>query len=320
MKQLYFFFLLLSFASVTAQNFTLVDSKVKTYPKKITAEKLAHKIAIDFNSDQDKVRAIFSWLSFNIRYDLNEFYNPKQKRIRFSYKNEADKQAKISAIKNNIATKTMLKRKGVCEGYAQAFAKICSLLKIQNQVIKGYVRNSSNDIGKIKTQTNHAWNAVKLNNKWLYIDATWAAGFVINGKWERNFNDYFFNIPKQKYLLTHYPENASWQPDIKKISLTTFFKQPIYATNFLKKGYKLLKPTNGILQVKKGTPINITLKNLNANQPIYCGFSNSNYAKKPKITITKNSTTISIIPPKRSKKLHLIINQQVMLDFLIKQY
>ena len=317
MKQL-FFLLLFTITSISAQNYLAIDSKIKTYPKLITADKLASKIAIDFNSDEEKVRAIFTWLSFNIRYDLEDFYNPKQKRIRFRYKDEADKQIKIKAIKDNIVKETLLKRKGVCEGYAQTFSKICSLLNIENEVIKGYVRNSYNDIGKIKNRTNHAWNAVKINNKWLYIDATWAAGAVTNGKWKRSFNDYFFNIPKEKYFFTHFPEDVTWQIRVKRMPLATFFKQPIYTSLFLKKEYKLLKPTSGIVHRKTDGTISFTIKNVSASQSIYCGFTGYKYAKKPKTTFNKNTVTINIIPPKNSKVAYLIIDKEVVLEFLIQ--
>lgn len=304
-------------SSLSAQDFSSVDTKIKTYPKLITADKLANKIATDFNSEEEKVRAIFTWLSFNISYNLEEFYDPTQKKVSFRYRNEDEKQSKIKAIKEAIVTKTLSNRSAVCEGYAQTFSKICSLLNIENEVIKGYVRNSSNDIGKIKNRANHAWNAVKLNNKWIYIDATWAAGAVMNGNWQRNFNDYYYNIPKEKYFLTHFPEDSLWQLRVKRMSLEAYFNQPIYASSFLSKKYELIKPTSGIIYKKANTPISFTLKNISPNQTIYCGFRGSKYAKKPTITFKKNTVIVSITPPKNSKEVYLIIDKEVVLEFLI---
>ena len=101
MRQLYFF-LLLTVSSLSAQDFSSVDNTVHSYPKLITAEKLATKIASDFTTDENKIRAVFIWLAKNVTYNLEESYNPKQKRIAFRYRNEAEKQAKIKAIKDNI--------------------------------------------------------------------------------------------------------------------------------------------------------------------------------------------------------------------------
>jgi len=65
MKQLVTFFLFLGIA-VQSQNYADVDAKVKRYPKFNSAQKLATKIASDFNSDADKIRATFIWLTENI--------------------------------------------------------------------------------------------------------------------------------------------------------------------------------------------------------------------------------------------------------------
>ncbi|MGB0892682.1 MAG: transglutaminase domain-containing protein, partial [Flavobacteriaceae bacterium] len=194
MKQLLLICLLITY-TVNSQDFSLVDTKVKTYPKLISSEKLAQNIKTDFSSDITKVRAVFTWIAQNIRYDLQEFLNPKQTSIRFSYSSEEEKNRKLKAIKEGIVSSTLSKRKAVCEGYAQTFSKVCDLLGIENEVIKGFVRNSPKEIGKPKLYSNHAWNAVKINNQWLYFDTTWAAGYLMNGKWQRNFNDYYFNIP-----------------------------------------------------------------------------------------------------------------------------
>ncbi|WP_299160825.1 transglutaminase domain-containing protein [uncultured Tenacibaculum sp.] len=316
MRQLYFF-LLLTVSSLSAQDFSSVDNTVHSYPKLITAEKLATKIASDFTTDENKIRAVFIWLAKNVTYNLEELYNPKQKRIAFRYRNEAEKQAKIKAIKDNIVRSTLATRKAVCEGYAQTFSKVCTLLNIENEVIKGYVRNSSYDIGKIMNNTNHAWNAVKINNKWQYIDATWAAGAVMNGKWQRNFNNYYFNIPKEKYFFTHYPEDSLWQLRIKRMGIDEYFNQPIYTSSFLKKDYILSKPTSGILKKDANSAIKITLKNIKSNQEIHFGFRGHQYMKQPTVSFKNNAAEITIVPPSNSKEAFLIIDGQVVLEFLI---
>lgn len=319
MKQLYLFLVfVITSATLSAQDFSIVDAKIKTYPKRITAKKLADKISTDFTSDNEKVRALFSWLAFNIRYDLIAFNNLSARKTQFSYRNEAEKKAKLKAIKDAIVQKTLARRSGICEDYAQTFANICTLLNIENEVIKGNVRISSNDIGKVNNQANHAWNAVKLNNKWLYLDATWAAGAVKNGRWQRNFNDYYFNIPKEKYFLTHFPEDILWQLRVKRMSLKSYFQQPIYTTDFLKKQYKLIAPTTGIITKKTNTPITFILENIAKNQAIYCGFKGLKYAQKPKISFEKNQTIVSILPPKNSNEVFLLIDKQVVAIFLIK--
>lgn len=316
MKRLFFLFFLLNWA-VNAQDFSLIEEKVIDYPKLTTAENLAKRIAKDFHSKELQVQAAFYWLSYNIKYDLEGYYNPRQKRISFKYKNEQEKLEKLQAIKDEIVNETLSNRKALCEGYAQTLAKIYSLLQIENEVIKGYVRNSSNDIANPKSNSNHAWNAVKLNNNWIYIDATWAAGMVNNGSWQQLFNSYYYNIPKEQYFKTHYPENKLWQLRVGRMEKDDFYNQPIYSSAFLQSDLQLISPKKGILN--GSTPIEIKLKNLSENQTIFLGYSGYRYAVKPdKIVIKNNITTITTLPPKNSKQVYLIIDKEVMLEFLFQ--
>ena len=317
MKQFFIFLFFITF-SVSAQDFSLVDSTVKTYPKILTAEKLADRIAQDFSSNSAKVRAVFSWLTQNIRYDLVEFYNPDPKKIQFQYSTEEEKQQKLKAAIHKIASETFSSRKAVCEGYARAFAEVCNLLDLENEVITGNVRNSIAEIGKIVQFENHAWNAVKLNGKWQYFDATWGAGYEDNGKWKRDINDYFFDIPKQKISLTHYAEDTLWRLRTKRISKKTFYNQPIYTAAFLKSNLKLISPTTGIIKRKTDGFIEFQLENIDKNQHVFLGFNGSNMAKIPKVILKENLATIKIIPPAEAKEAYLIIDNTVVLEFLIK--
>ncbi|GFD80348.1 hypothetical protein KUL118_32100 [Tenacibaculum sp. KUL118] len=316
MKQLLFLFFLAT-TILSAQDFSLIEEKVNGYSKFSKVERLAQQIASDFKTEEQQVQAAFYWLSYNIRYDLDAYYRPKNKRISFRYRNEQEKLAKLQAIKDDIVNQTLLTRKAVCEGYAQTFAKICSILQIENEVIKGYIRNSSNDIANPKINSNHAWNAVKLNGKWIYIDATWAAGVVNNNRWQPLFNAYYYNIPKEKYFKTHFPEKTLWQLRVGRMRKKDFYNQPIYDASFLKSDLELISPLKGILD-KKAT-IELKIKNIHPNQSIFLGYSGYRYAVKPdKISTKNNITTVTTTPLDNSKQLFLIVDKEVMLEFLIE--
>ena len=167
MKQFLFFFLLIT-SVVNAQDFSRVDVLVKSYPRYTSPQKLVDQINQDFSDDTSKVRAAFIWLTQNISYDLEKFYKP-QKTIEFRYFSEEERLQKIQNIKDKIVDDAFLTKMGVCEEYAQSFKKVCDLLQIETVIIKGYARNSSNEIGVIPKGSNHAWNAVKINNKWLSL-------------------------------------------------------------------------------------------------------------------------------------------------------
>lgn len=315
MKQ---FFILLFFVclSAKAQNFTLVDEKVKNYPIFKSAKSLADKIENDFTNKGDKIRAAFIWLTHNIRYDLEEYFNPKTKSFRFKYKNEIEKQQKLQQIKDQVVDEMFLSRKSVCEGYAQSFKKICDLLNIEAVVIKGYARNSTGEIGSIPTNSNHAWNAVKINNEWQLVDATWAAGYAINNQWKKHFTEYYYFTNPKELLRTHYPDNTSWQLLQKPISKKAYASQPIIGQGFFSKKLLLVSPNTGVLNPQN---IEFKIKNLTKNHVVGYLFKGQKYGKKATAIINKNIGTFSInLTGKRNSELYIFIDSEIALEYKIK--
>lgn len=312
-----FLVVFITFSSFS-QNFDAISLKTKRYPGLITADQLAQNIKRDFKNKEDQVKAIYSWLTANIRYDLEEFYNPnRETKVSFSYQTLEERDRKLKAIKDEMVNETLSTRKGVCEGYAQTFSKVCTLLDIENEVIEGYIRSSSNRIGKPLQSPNHSWNAVKLNDKWIYVDATWGAGSEYNGRWIRKFNSYYYDIPKKKYFKTHLPEKSIWKLRVGRIDKEEYYKQPIYSHEFLKSNVELSSPSSGILNKSRNGSVTMELKNA-TDKEVLVGFLGSTRALKPN-TINKNGNTIvSIMPPPGAKALFLLIDREVAIEFLIQ--
>lgn len=315
MKQLLLLLLLITSFGYS-QNFTKIDNIVKLYPKYTTPEQLAEKINKDFNDDVSKVRAAFRWLTYNIRYDLEEYYQPK-KVIEFRFSTEQERLEKLQTIKDKIVNEAFLTKMGVCEEYAQSFKKIADLLGIEAEVIKGYVRSTSNDIGRIPRTTNHAWNAVKLDNKWIILDATWAAGYLYNGRWIKDFNEYFFDVDKKKIAKTHYPDSRKWKLLLNHGSLENFYNQPIYSHELLKKDIEVVFPTEGSVILNRSKNIELTFKNLKSTDEIFYNFGGQRYSKKPTISFVGDKAIISIENPGRDTKLFLFIDKTLALEYKV---
>ncbi|MCL7753598.1 transglutaminase domain-containing protein [Polaribacter sp. Z022] len=316
MKQLLFFLILFT-TSLHSQDYTKVDDIVSEYTTFSKVEDLAKKIAKDFTTDKNKARAVFFWLSKNIRYNLKEYYNPSRS-YKFSYATEDEKQQKLQALKDELVLEVFKTKVGVCEDYAQAFKKTCDILGLESEVIKGNVRVNPNKIGKPEKYTNHAWNAVKINGNWLIIDATWAAGYEMNGKWIQKFDDYFYNIPKEKILKTHFSEDLKWRKDNSKFVKKEFYNQPIFSNSFLNSKATLINQKTGILKVNQSKEITLKLKKLDPNLLIYYTFKGQRYAKKPKISIDKNITTLTFLKAKRKSVLNIFINNEIAIQFKTK--
>lgn len=317
MKQLLFFFLLISITTFS-QDFKKVDTKVLEYPRFSRVEDLANQIEKDFTEEINKARAAFFWLTQNIRYNLKELYNPRKRSYRFRYSSEKEKVQKLQAIKDRLIADTFRNKTGVCEEYAQSFKKICDLLNIEAEVIKGYVRNDAKEIGTLPNSTNHAWNALKINGKWLILDATWAAGHEYNGKWIREFNPYFFNMPAHKIFKTHYPEETIWVLRFGRMSLADFYLQPIYTNTFLGLKADLISPKNGIINITSSENIELKFKNLDLNALIFYTTKEDKYAQKPNIKTENGISTLIIKNPKRNTDLVLYINKSDALHFKIR--
>lgn len=314
-----YLFVFLAFISISAlsQDFKNVDAVVHQYPRFSDPETLAAKINQDFSSDQDKSRAVFMWLATNIRYDLEAYYNPTKTSFSFQYSSEAEKQEKIQAIRNQIVQKTFATKQGVCENYAQSFKKVGDLVGLETAIIKGSVRNSATEIGNVSQTANHAWNAIKLNGKWLYLDATWAAGSEMNGKWQRNYNDYFYDMPLEKIFQTHYPEEKIWELRIGRISRLAFYNQPIYGNALLSMDVQLVSPKRGIVHLSNKENILIKFKNLPQETTLFYVFKNDQYAQKPRIKQEQDNTLFTIPSPSKNTELYLFINNELALQYKV---
>ena len=316
MKQLLVFFILITFP-VQSQEYAGVDYQVKNYPTYTSPQKLAKRIASDFSNDGDKIRAAFVWLTENIAYDLKAYYNPNSRRIRFKYKSEAEKHVKLQRIKDQLVVETFKKKKSICEGYAQAFKKLCDLLEIEAIVIKGYSRNSTTDIGTLPQKSNHVWNAVKLGGQWKLLDVTWAAGHAINRRWKKSFNAYYYFTKPKDLLRSHYPEQKFWQMVQKPISERTFANQPLIGQEFTNRNLQLISPIHGII-TSKGN-LTFTIKNISKDDVIGYVFKGEKYGKKATVTFINNIAKFSInIPNKKNNELYIFLNSEVILQYKLK--
>lgn len=211
MKKISCLFILLFTISFNAQNknyYRLIQYAEKT-PKSQTKDiaALSKYLAKGAKTKKELVQLIYYWISLNIEYDTESFQN--------------------NTIENVTAEKTFLNRKSVCNGYANLFKQICDYSKIKCEVINGYSKQSNYD-EKYLNKTNHAWNAVKISDKWEFIDVTWGAGGCSedsNGKliFKKSLCVRYLLDNPEDFILEHFPENSEWQLLEKPITMNYFF-------------------------------------------------------------------------------------------------
>ncbi|NNC69809.1 MAG: hypothetical protein HKN90_03190 [Flavobacteriaceae bacterium] len=315
------FFLLVSFVSLQAQDYAAVDARVKQYPKRFgSTEALALQIQKDFNSDSEKVRAIFTWLATNIAYDMNEYLNG-ERLIRFQYRNQQELAEKQRAIREYSINSTLNDNKAVCEGFAQTFKKVCELMGIRCLFIEGYSKINVNDIGRNPKRGDHAWNAVKINNQWKLIDVTWASGSANGTVWKQKFNDYYFFTDADEFVKTHLPSTKGLSFAKKEPSKKEFFDAPIYTTGYFRNRLRIYNPLKGIIRTRPKSAIAFKIENPNEELELHYAFGGERRPKPVDLNCTGKTCSFEIQMTKETNtRLYIIANRQTALQYKVEVY
>ena len=104
--------------------------------------KLADEICSDYDTDEEKAKAIYEWMIHNFEYDydcdpLIQYFNVR---------------------------KTLRMRRGICYDLSHLFAALCRSENIPCYVVDGDKRNN--------VQYHHTWNRVYLDGSWWNMDVT----------------------------------------------------------------------------------------------------------------------------------------------------
>jgi hypothetical protein len=158
-----------------------------------SVQSLAAYLAKPAKNDREKARAIFRWITENIDYNVEVFF-----------KNGTGASNSDDVLKS---------RKSVCNGYSDIFLSLAREAGLQAVRIRGYGKGYSYQPGqKFGGPSNHAWNAVKINESWYLMDCTWGAGYVSRDKkYVRRFDDHYFMTPPSQFIYDHFPEESRWQ-------------------------------------------------------------------------------------------------------------
>ena len=264
-----------------AQNYSNVDTIVDRYPKNFkSVETLASWINQDFQSDAEKVRAAYYWLASNIEYHSDLVVINPSFEIYFSeyQKARAEKLKAEKKIEETFSTK-----KANCLGYALSLKSLCDRFNIENEVVTGIAKCDADDINDELRLKNHAWNAVKLNNKWELIDISWATGYNYNTDLEvQNVPHHYYYLTEPNELINHhYPSDKKWQLLEQPISLNDFLVQPILYPEYHTSETKLLNEHKGIYTLdSKDGYLTLFFEDINANAQYHYLFKSDDYASE----------------------------------------
>lgn len=317
---IYTFLLVLSLSiPADAQGFNKVDAAVKGWPDSFASiDKFAEKVNAGFKRDDEKARAIFTWIALNVKYDLAA-YGVNEKPISFSYKTQEEKETKQRKFREDIAIKTLKTKKGVCEGYATLFMLVAEKAGLEAVFIPGTSKSHPAHIGAGPGVGDHAWNAVKIEGKWKLLDATWGAGTVSGVKPEFifRFNDGYFFTDPSKFFLNHFPDDPKWL--LTEKTGQDFANLPLYYGNYLMGEYEFIAPVAGTFNNKPGGSITYQIKNLQPTDKVHYAFSREKVYKEVK-PVTENGISAFQVPLDKASTgtLTIYINQKSVAAYRIK--
>jgi transglutaminase/protease-like cytokinesis protein 3 len=151
-----------------------------------------------------------------------------------------------------------------------------------------------NDINKKLKKTDHAWNAVKLYDKWYLLDVTWATSYYDDKKRKsiKSYNELYYLTPPEIFIKKHFPKDKEWQLLDKPIRKSEFLKPHIYYSGFFANRITDLQPHKGIIKIKLRDTLEIKFKCYSEIKNATIELGNEQFVYSPKIEQQGNTYSI----------------------------
>ncbi len=164
----------------------------KSVPESISQnpKSLAQYFRNAFPDDNDFVESFYIWTTTNIKY-TNE---------------TVDSLSDYDLVRYVLTTKS-----GKCKHFSALFTCICNMAGVEAYSVLGYVK-LNNDI---ETTQDHAWNVIKIQNKFYLYDPTWDSGKDTVEYYKKNGSE---------FISTHMPYDPMMQLQKYPVSHTKYFK------------------------------------------------------------------------------------------------
>lgn len=152
---------------------------------------LASYLTRPARNDEEKSRAIYRWMTDRINYDADAYLRNR--------------------LRHMDAAEVLKSRTSICSGYARLFETLGSAAGLEIVTIRGYAKGYSFVPGTVFDIPNHEWNAVRIGGTWRFVDSTWGAGYVKDGRYIREFSENYFLTSPEAFIFTHLPVSETWQ-------------------------------------------------------------------------------------------------------------
>jgi hypothetical protein len=163
-----------------------------------------------------KAKILHDWICDNIAFDTEMYFS-----------DQITAQDYISVLK---------KKKAVGSGYTELYNRMCILAGIEAIGINGYSKVIGYS-GELDKDTNHAWNAVYLGNKWYLVDVTWDAGIIERNTFIKQYSTAWLFIESSAFLYSHLPEEDAYQYYAPVLTADDFIREAYIPGKFFQYGF-----------------------------------------------------------------------------------
>jgi len=204
--------------------FTMEESKANEYKDYIKEYRDAFMKGISMSAgDYEKIKYTYEFVILNTEYNIESEEN----------------QNILSVLYNG---------ESVCQGYAKAFQYLVSNLNIQSALVVGYVND----------EEGHAWNLVRCNGLYYYVDCTWGdSSYSVNEDSlpGMGINYDYLNITTDELQKTHVIDNFALVPSCVSNKDNYYVKEGLYFTSV-----DAQQLSNAFENAKAGNKKNVELK------------------------------------------------------------
>ncbi|KAF9970179.1 cytokinesis protein 3 [Actinomortierella ambigua] len=147
------------------------------------------------------------------------------------------------------------------EGFANLFAEMAVAAGIEDVgVVKGYLKGPMDVFAKEIPPPNHAWNVVKIDGVYRFIDCCLASPFYPGNypNKSKEARSFYFLTPPSDMILTHFPTFLTYQYIAPPITSSIFLQLPFVRPAFFEFGLRFLdfkKRTR--LEIKDDQPVEV---------------------------------------------------------------
>lgn len=221
----------------------IIDTALSNLPKRQEVDEsrmcslMANAKTIYSLNEAECAYFVYKWLGENIAYDCYHYVH-----------------GGINYSENYAYTNGQ----GVCNSYSLIFNTMCTALGLESVQVVGYSKGASYVNGQIPTQTNHAWNAVKIDSKYYLVDSTWGTGTCSGDQFNKNFREFYFCTNPELFIRDHLPAQSNWQLLSRTVTMEEFVNMAKLSSAFYEGGFITINPDTTSINVEGQSKIILT--------------------------------------------------------------